>query len=171
MNIKPLLIIPLLLVPACNTSPTVVTIPTSAFSESQLGQDLTLVARGITPVVEAIKNNSDIDTATKERVSSLLTTIQTNTDLLIKANGVSLSHGTIQLILTSINGILKIASLLPVIPEPYLSIIQAIAVILPVIEREAGFTGGGISTGHITGGDKFNQLTLTQARLILQGLR
>ena len=116
-------------------------------------------------------SNSLVESFTARRTSSLLTTIQTNTDLLIKANGVSLSHGTIQLILTSINGILKIASLLPVIPEPYLSIIQAIAVILPVIEREAGFTGGGISNGHITGGDKFNQLTLTQARLILQGLR
>ena len=179
MKKRTFLLMPIFLISACNTPPApIIAPPKNAFSTSQLGQDITLAANGIIPVANSLQIRSDLDLATKEKIISLLSKVQSDTKLLLIANGQSISRSTIQEIITSINAILNIAASLVIIPEPYLTIIQALAVILPLIETEAGFAGGGISNGKITGGNTFitnnknlltSHLTQIQARLILEG--
>jgi hypothetical protein len=136
------------------------TTSTNLFSTSQLVQDVNLISNSISPLAISIENLSGFP-AIQAQINALLPIIKNDAKTISTDLNSPSTHIIIQDIIIAVNSIINIAAALP-LPEPYLSIHQALVILLPVVETEAGFQGN-------TKSNNIDESKVIQARLTLQG--
>ena len=158
---KRLLIGTLFLLSACALNP--VNTTNGTFNSTQAGKDIVLITNELPIIATIIEKLAGTDEATKAKVAADLVLAQDAAKQIAVATSNAGAQPYVLAFETSVNAMLSAAGNMTQIPEPYLSIIQAVSVILPVVDAavNTGVIGAPISTNNI--------LTPDQARLILKG--
>jgi hypothetical protein len=160
---KRLLIGALFLLGACASSLNPVNTTNKTFNTTQAGQDVALITADLPAIANVIENLTTVSPATKAKVAADLVLAQNAAKEVSASTSTAGAQPYVLAFETSVNAILAVASGITTIPEPYLSIIQATSVLLPIVEAaiNPSITGVELTTS--------NTLSPTQARLILKG--
>lgn len=145
----------LLTLGACST-----TAASGIFGSSQFVTDINLIATGIVPVANEIKNLANVTPATRAEIQALLVEIQANKTQIDNSATLIVAGTPAKALVTALNLFLQIAATLP-LPAPYVTIAQAASVLAPIIEGQLGLLGAIASNATTT-------MTPDAARLILQ---
>ena len=135
--------------------------PISAEAAAKLAEDISLAVNGADPLVSyvtskstpkltrklsrtfAIDRDSDDDNdSDKSTLQTLFQTVKADLNNIKQdITNIQTSPYTREAI-NVLNALVNVAASFPLVPEPYHSILQALVVILPVIETEAGVVEG-----------------------------
>lgn len=136
-----------------------------------LASDIDLAANGAKPLVNFIATTNGVDKSIHDEIKDLFQILQDDVTR-IRQNPSSVtapindvfSPTNVKEAIDALNAIIDVAAAMPIIPEPYSAILQALVVLLPIIEAEAGVTSSPKPTNVIVPAS----MTADSARLILR---
>ena len=159
---KRLIIGAIFLLSACASSLNPVNTTTNTFDTTQAAKDVALITAELPAIANVVENLTKTDAATKAKIAANLVLAQNAAKQVADSTSTAGAQPYVMAFETSVNAILAAAGGITSIPEPYLSIVQAVSVLLPIIEAA-------INPSLVAINMPVNTLTPDQARLILKG--
>jgi hypothetical protein len=129
-----------------------------------LASDIDLATSGAKPLVNFVSTQSGVDNSIRTEIKDLFQILQDDVTAIHQDITKDLSSPTVKEAVDALNAIIDVAAAMPIIPEPYSAILQALVVLLPIIEAEAGIASAPKPANVIVPAT----MTADSARLILR---